>query len=124
MVETWTIRFLFVEMKKAPKPYGFSAFCWSEWRDLNSRPLDPQSSALPAALHPVNVIYDTTAYLKKQEFFSFFREKFHTNYYEKCDTFFVEYDTFDRYFPADAAVGHEFPGVSHPAHRAGGHRSV
>ena len=26
---------------------------WSEWRDLNSRPLDPQSSALPAAPHPV-----------------------------------------------------------------------
>ena len=25
---------------------------WSEWRDLNSRPLDPQSSALPTALHP------------------------------------------------------------------------
>ena len=34
--------FRFVKMKKAPKPYGFSAFCWSEWRDLNSRPLDPQ----------------------------------------------------------------------------------
>ena len=27
-------------------------FYWSEWRDLNSRPLDPQSSALPTALHP------------------------------------------------------------------------
>ena len=27
-------------------------FSWSEWRDLNSRPLDPQSSALPTALHP------------------------------------------------------------------------
>ena len=25
---------------------------WSEWRDLNSRPLDAQSSALPTALHP------------------------------------------------------------------------
>ena len=25
---------------------------WSEWRDLNSRPLDPQSSALPTAPHP------------------------------------------------------------------------
>ncbi len=29
-----------------------SATTWSEWRDLNSRPLDPQSSALPAAPHP------------------------------------------------------------------------
>ena len=28
------------------------AFKWSEWRDLNPRLLDPQSSALPAALHP------------------------------------------------------------------------
>ena len=27
-------------------------FYWSEWRDLNSRPLDPQSSALPTAPHP------------------------------------------------------------------------
>ena len=30
-----------------------NALFWSEWRDLNSRPLDPQSSALPAAPHPV-----------------------------------------------------------------------
>ena len=29
---------------------------WSEWRDLNSRPLDPQSSALPAAPHPDSVL--------------------------------------------------------------------
>ena len=29
-----------------------NGFIWSEWRDLNSRPLDPQSSTLPAALHP------------------------------------------------------------------------
>ena len=27
-------------------------YLWSEWRDLNSRPLDPQSSALPTAPHP------------------------------------------------------------------------
>ena len=25
---------------------------WSEWGDLNSRPLGPEPSALPAALHP------------------------------------------------------------------------
>ena len=31
----------------------FVSTLWSEWRDLNSRPLDPQSSALPAAPHPV-----------------------------------------------------------------------
>ena len=33
-------------------PCGYRLFRWSEWRDLNSRPLDPQSSALPTALHP------------------------------------------------------------------------
>ncbi len=27
-------------------------FLWSEWRDLNPRPLGPEPSALPAALHP------------------------------------------------------------------------
>ena len=30
---------------------------WSEWRDLNSRPLDPQSSALPTAPHPVTTLF-------------------------------------------------------------------
>ena len=39
--------------QKSLKPLRFQAFYWSEWRDLNSRPLDPQSSALPTALHPV-----------------------------------------------------------------------
>ena len=28
-----------------------SAF-WSEWGDLNARPLEPHSSTLPSALHP------------------------------------------------------------------------
>ena len=36
--------------KKSVSP--FRTHRWSEWRDLNSRPLDPQSSALPTALHP------------------------------------------------------------------------
>ena len=49
---------------------------WSEWRDLNSRPLDPQSSALPAALHPdadvrfTQLDYITTRHQKKQVLFS------------------------------------------------------
>ena len=30
-----------------------SADFWSEWRDLNPRPLGPEPSALPTALHPV-----------------------------------------------------------------------
>ena len=38
--------------KKIPETLRFQGFCWSEWRDLNSRPLDPQSSALPTAPHP------------------------------------------------------------------------
>ena len=29
-------------------------FIWSEWGDLNPRPLGPEPSALPAALHPVS----------------------------------------------------------------------
>ena len=43
---------------------------WSEWRDLNSRPLDPQSSALPTAPHPDNVLYYNGCFGKKQAFFS------------------------------------------------------
>ena len=34
---------------------------WSEWRDLNSRPLDPQSSALPTAPHPDIAVAFATA---------------------------------------------------------------
>ena len=30
-------------MKKACNHCGYGLFRWSEWRDLNSRPLDPQS---------------------------------------------------------------------------------
>ena len=29
--------------QKVLKPLRFQDFYWSEWRDLNSRPLDPQS---------------------------------------------------------------------------------
>ena len=29
-------------------------FKWSEWRDLNPRPLGPEPSALPTALHPAS----------------------------------------------------------------------
>ena len=32
--------------------FGLSLI-WSEWGDLNSRPLGPEPSALPSALHPV-----------------------------------------------------------------------
>ena len=30
---------------------------WSEWGDLNSRPLGPEPSALPSALHPEMLDY-------------------------------------------------------------------
>ena len=33
--------------EKALKSKDFSAFCWSECRDSNSRPLEPHSSAIP-----------------------------------------------------------------------------
>ena len=45
-------RKLKMKNKKSWNHFGFRTFNWSEWRDLNSRPLDPQSSALPTALHP------------------------------------------------------------------------
>ena len=48
------ILFNYEEMKKRKVSihlcYEYSL--WSEWRDSNSRPLEPHSSALPPALHP------------------------------------------------------------------------
>ena len=41
----------FFTKKRVRTRITFEPF-WSEWRDLNSRPLDPQSSALPTAPHP------------------------------------------------------------------------
>ena len=42
------------KIKKNPsKSNDFDGF-WSEWRDLNPRPLGPEPSALPTALHPEN----------------------------------------------------------------------
>ena len=39
--------------RKTEKPLRFLGFLfWSEWGDLNPRPLGPEPSALPAALHP------------------------------------------------------------------------
>ena len=43
---------VFQRKTKSPETVTVSGLIWSEWRDLNSRPLDPQSSALPTALHP------------------------------------------------------------------------
>ena len=47
-----------VKNKKAPNPFGFDApadldsHLWSEWRESNSRPLEPHSSALPNCATP------------------------------------------------------------------------
>ena len=64
-------------MKKACNHCGYRLFRWSEWRDLNSRPLDPQSSALPTALHPdmrltsrSQLMYNSIAFSKKQPLIS------------------------------------------------------
>ena len=38
--------------KKTEGSHEPPVFWWSEWGDLNSRPLGPEPSALPAALHP------------------------------------------------------------------------
>ena len=61
---------------KKNRSIQFGCFDWSEWRDLNSRPLDPQSSALPAAPHPDNVVYYTGRFRKMQALFSNFLKKF------------------------------------------------
>ena len=49
-------------LKKVQKIRRFhqkSADFWSEWRDLNPRPLGPEPSALPTALHPDAVLKGT-----------------------------------------------------------------
>ena len=56
----------------------------------------------------------------KYAFFSFFERKKHTIFHEKCDSFFVEYDTFNSDFCFDAAFGHELSGLPDPTHRRGG----
>ena len=83
------VTFCVQKLQKALKSYDFKAFCWSEWRDLNSRPLDPQSSALPTALHPVfqfavpcrgQLVYISMVSSKMQAFFSNFLKKFFHHY--------------------------------------------
>ena len=74
------------EKTEKPETFRFRAFYWSEWRDLNSRPLDPQSSALPTALHPVilfvavpyrsQLCYISMASNKMQAFFLIFLKNF------------------------------------------------
>ena len=47
-------RFLSKNKKTTLNPYILSpASRWSEYRDLNPRPLGPEPSTLPAALYPV-----------------------------------------------------------------------
>lgn len=58
-------------MKK--RDHNIVMISWSEWRDLNSRPLDPQSSALPAAPHPDDFYIITCSDIKCKSFFEFGR---------------------------------------------------
>ena len=57
-VGTGAAAFEAVKNKKAPNPFGFDApadldsHLWSEWRESNSRPLEPHSSALPNCATP------------------------------------------------------------------------
>ena len=62
MVNTEAMNAREMEKKNPSKPCGSKGNFWSEWRDLNSRPLDPQSSALPTALHPEGLLFES-AYL-------------------------------------------------------------
>ena len=63
--------FFSAEGKKERRSKADFAPTWSEWRDLNSRPLDPQSSALPTAPHPESAArsqlnYNSTLFLEMQ----------------------------------------------------------
>ena len=64
---------------------------WSEWRDLNSRPLDPQSSALPTAPHPdiQNGYYIITLFCLLQVFFLFFSFFFKFSFYTASEFSFL-----------------------------------
>ena len=88
--------------QKVLKPFRFQDFFWSEWRDLNSRPLDPQSSALPTALHPDICfwrsrvsLYILTRLIKKSNpyfrFFSIFLIKWIGNVVDKIPAHMVSY---------------------------------
>ena len=52
-----------INTKKSLKQIVLSSFPWSEWGDLNSRPLGPEPSALPAALHPESFLIIMTLHL-------------------------------------------------------------
>ena len=57
--------------KKTDNLKAISLF-WSEWRDLHSRRLDPESSALPTAPHPDNEWYNIIPLRILQVFFYIF----------------------------------------------------
>ena len=62
------------------KTKSYNLVFWSEWRESNSRPLEPHSSALPNWATPGYREYNNTLcfiiqvfFLKKQNFINFFR---------------------------------------------------
>ena len=50
------------ERKKSATGVPVNDFLWSEWRDLNPRPLGPEPSTLPSALHPDVSLLGIVAY--------------------------------------------------------------
>ena len=38
--------------RQTPNKRHLTVYCWSEWRESNSRPLEPHSSALPNCATP------------------------------------------------------------------------
>ena len=65
---------------------------WSEWRESNSRPLEPHSSALPSCATPgnVNADYYIRLFYKTQVFFSFFPFIFHPAKQRTNIPFFIQ----------------------------------
>ena len=58
-----------IRPKPRALPLGYTPV-WSWWTDLNPRPADYKSAALPTELHqPYNVIYYITAFRKCQAIF-------------------------------------------------------
>ena len=55
------------KLEKEPEIIDFELFLWSECGDLNSGPLGPEPSALPAALHPVKLCYYTPFHILANE---------------------------------------------------------
>ena len=66
-------------MKKRQISYEKCLFFWSKWWDLNPRPLAPETSTLPTALHLDIKFF---VWLSILEIIGFFTENDNTTYYD------------------------------------------